>query len=114
MEMTQDDFEERLSRVEDGTADDEDRRLVKHYRREGFEPGGSAPASTARNPFADDDEVDNPAPTDYSKLTKRELVAELDTRTNSDGTPLEFDPSARNDVLIGTLQQNDQQPHREA
>jgi len=89
MELTQDDFEDRLARVEDGTADDEDHRLVKHYRREGFEPGGSAPA---RNPFADED-----APVEYAKLTKRELSAEL-TRLG-----VEHDPSARNDVLIEQL-----------
>lgn len=37
MEMTQADYMERLDRVEDGTATDEDLRLIKHYRREGYD-----------------------------------------------------------------------------
>lgn len=36
MKLTQKDFEARLARVDEGTADDEDRRLIKHYRREGY------------------------------------------------------------------------------
>jgi hypothetical protein len=40
VKLTQRDFEERLARVDDGTADDEDHRLVKHYRREGFVAAG--------------------------------------------------------------------------
>ena len=39
MQLTQTDFEERLARVDDGTADDEDHRLVRHYRAEGFVAG---------------------------------------------------------------------------
>lgn len=36
MELTQRDFEERKARVDDGTASDEDRRLVKQYEAEGY------------------------------------------------------------------------------
>jgi len=36
MELTQADYEERKVRIEDGTGDDEDARLVKHYERQGF------------------------------------------------------------------------------
>lgn len=36
MKMTQGDYNERAARIDDGTADDEDRRLVEHYEREGF------------------------------------------------------------------------------
>lgn len=39
MELTQQDFDTRNARVQDGTGDDEDRRLVKHYLAEGFTPG---------------------------------------------------------------------------
>jgi hypothetical protein len=106
MELTQDDFEERLSRVEDGTADDEDHRLVKHYRREGFEPGGSAPASTARNPFADDDESEQGG-VDYAKLTKKQLIAELDKRKDVNGDPLIFDRQAGNATMVKQLEEND-------
>jgi hypothetical protein len=38
MELTQKDFDERHQRVQAGTGDDEDRRLVKHYLGEGFTP----------------------------------------------------------------------------
>lgn len=37
MEMTTADYHERLERIDNGSADDEDRRLVKHYEREGYE-----------------------------------------------------------------------------
>jgi hypothetical protein len=36
MELTQSDYEDRKSRVDAGTGDDEDARLVKHYERQGF------------------------------------------------------------------------------
>lgn len=36
MKMTQSDYEERKARVESGAADDNDRRLVEHYEREGW------------------------------------------------------------------------------
>lgn len=43
MDMTQQDFEARKARIDDGTADDEDRRLVKQYTEAGFVPGGKPP-----------------------------------------------------------------------
>ncbi len=39
--LSQQDYEERKSRQSDGTASDEDLRLVKHYEREGYECRGS-------------------------------------------------------------------------
>jgi hypothetical protein len=36
MQLTQRDYETRKARVESGQGDDNDRRLVKHYEREGF------------------------------------------------------------------------------
>lgn len=36
MKMTQADYAERAGRVADGTATDDDRRLVEHYEREGY------------------------------------------------------------------------------
>lgn len=71
MEMTQQDFEDRLARVEDGTADDEDRRLVKHYRREGFTPGDEpADGSWLAGLGGDDAEND-----DYDAMDYRDLQA---------------------------------------
>lgn len=42
MKMTQQDYQERAARIDDGTASDEDRRLVEHYEREGFARDGEA------------------------------------------------------------------------
>ncbi len=39
MKMTQADYEARAARVQDDTADDDDRRLVKLYEREGYSHG---------------------------------------------------------------------------
>jgi hypothetical protein len=36
MEMTQDDYNSRAARIDDGTATDDDRRLVELYEREGY------------------------------------------------------------------------------
>ena len=38
MKMTQKDYDERAARIAAGQGDDEDRRLVEHYEREGFGP----------------------------------------------------------------------------
>jgi len=40
MEMTQQDYQERAARIDDGTATDDDRRLVELYEREGFARDG--------------------------------------------------------------------------
>ncbi len=78
MELTQQDFEERLARVEAGTADDEDRRLVKHYRREGYVAGdepvdGSWLAGGQEPP---DDDYEQLGYRDLQKLAReRELNA---------------------------------------
>lgn len=37
MELTQADYDERAARIDAGTADDDDRRLVELYEREGFQ-----------------------------------------------------------------------------
>lgn len=103
MEMTQSDYDERLTRVADGTADDEDRRLVKHYEREGFEPSGDAPADASW--LVD---TDGTEPPDYSKLTKKQLVSELENRKDANGDPLVFDRQASNASLVEQLQDNDQ------
>jgi hypothetical protein len=42
MEMTQQDYTERAARIDDGTATDDDRRLVELYEREGFARDGEA------------------------------------------------------------------------
>lgn len=64
MELTQQDFQERLARIADGTADDEDLRLVKHYRREGF----------TADPAAITDEGDEESESDgYDDLDYRAL-----------------------------------------
>lgn len=54
MELTQQDYEQRYARIRDGEGTDEDRRLVKHYERQGFthtdasEMPAAAPATKAR------------------------------------------------------------------
>lgn len=102
MELTQSDYDERKARVADGTADDEDRRLVKHYEREGFEPSGDTPADASW--LVD---TDGTEPPDYSKLTKKQLIAELDKRKDGNGDPLVFDRQAPNASLVELLEQND-------
>lgn len=115
MELTQQDYDDRRARIDDGTADDEDRRLVKHYMLEGYGADDSAPV---RNPFelgdagnerADGEALgdDTDAAPDYAKMTKRELVTELEQRRDADGNPLVFDRTARNESLIEQLQAND-------
>ncbi len=42
MKMTQDDYEQRAARIENGTATDDDRRLVELYEREGYTRGTDA------------------------------------------------------------------------
>lgn len=101
MELTQQDFEERAARVADGTADDEDRRLVKHYRREGFEIG----ADDSDGSWLFEGTEDN-----YETLTKKRLIAELEQRKDANGDPLVFDRQARNETLIEQLRANDAQP----
>jgi hypothetical protein len=45
MKMTQQDYEARAKRIDDGTATDDDRRLVELYEREGFARDGEGVAS---------------------------------------------------------------------
>ncbi len=95
MELTQQDYEERKSRIDAGTASDDDRRLVKHYERQGFSLG-------AVNPFEQDAEVETQASgTDYRSMTKRELKALLDDRK------IDHPSSANNDTLAEMLEQHD-------
>jgi hypothetical protein len=105
MEMTQRDFDERLARVEDGSADDEDLRLIKHYRREGFEPGQTSDGSW----LLGEDEEPHGNATGYAALTKRELKSELDGRKNPDDTPISYPGNANNATLIELLEQNDRE-----
>lgn len=102
MEYTQGDFEERLARADAGTDTDEDRRLIKQYRREGFTADAAVPV---RNPFEQDDDTDVAA--DYSKMTKKQLTAELDKRKNEDGAPLHYPPNAPNATYVELLERND-------
>jgi len=53
MKLTQKDYEERVARLADGTSPDpdDDRRLVKHYERQGFTVGAQpvdAPAEESK------------------------------------------------------------------
>lgn len=95
MKLTQQDFEERLARVDDGTADDEDRRLVKHYRREGFVAG------------------DEPA--DGSWLAGAQAADEYDTMEYRDLQALarerELNAGGSTADLIARLREQDQQRH---
>lgn len=60
MEMTQQDYDDRKARVDAGTGDDEDARLVKEYERQGFTPGrAAAPAAPAQDAPAQDSTSDN-------------------------------------------------------
>lgn len=72
MELTRKDFKERAARVADGTADDEDARLVKHYQRQGFKvedaevsdptPPANPTATSTRKPEPDPEPDDAPPP----------------------------------------------------
>jgi len=77
MQMTQQDFEERLARVDDGTADDEDRRLVKHYRREGYVRGDEPVDGSwlAGQHAAIDDTPDSVENDEYTEMDYRDLQA---------------------------------------
>jgi hypothetical protein len=77
MQMTQQDFEERLARLDDGSADDEDRRLIKHYRREGYVRGdepvdGSWLAGQHAVVNDDTDTIENDQ---YAEMDYRDLQA---------------------------------------
>ena len=72
MKMTQSDYAERAQRIDDGTATDDDRRLVELYEREGFSRDGEGAVSkltgTAEaevvkgdEPDQSDEKVDEPA-----------------------------------------------------
>lgn len=110
MDMTQSDYDERLTRVAEGTADDEDRRLVKHYEREGFEPSGDAPADGSWLLDGDSsDEEPGDGATGYAAMNKRELKAELDKRTDLNGAAVQYPGNANNKTLIELLEQNDRE-----
>jgi hypothetical protein len=47
MEMTAQDYAERAKRIDDGTASDDDRRLVELYEREGFVRDGEEAVAPA-------------------------------------------------------------------
>lgn len=104
MQQTQQDFEERLNRLGEGTGDDEDRRLVKHYRREGYsastEPAdGSWLAGQHDDQSAEvDATTDNPD--EWSALGYRELQrAARERGLNAGGSESD---------LIGRLREHDQ------
>lgn len=69
MELTQKDYNERKARLDAGTGDDEDARLVKLYEREGFGPvadpppavNDTSPAATDGDGSGESEPVD-PAP----------------------------------------------------
>lgn len=96
MELTQEDFDERNARVEDGTADDEDNRLVKLYKREGYQkPRGGPVADTQAYDEQEEGDVDVP----YEEWSRAELVTELKARK------LKF--SGKDDELVARLNEND-------
>lgn len=78
MELTQQDFEERLSRAADGDATDEDRRLIKHYRAQGYqhrdEPADGSWLTGQQTPVNNEtpDESDNDQ---YASMEYRDLQA---------------------------------------
>lgn len=80
MELTQQDFEERLSRAADGDATDEDRRLIKHYRAQGYqhrdEPAdGSWLTGQQQTPVSDEDPDGGSATDQYTSMEYRDLQA---------------------------------------
>jgi hypothetical protein len=76
MKMTQKDFEERRTRIDDGTAD-EDRRLVKHYRREGYRAADEPVDGSwlAGQHAAINDDTDNIENDQYTEMDYRDLQA---------------------------------------
>lgn len=106
MEMTQTDYEERKQRIADGEGTDEDRRLVKHYEREGATSDESIPTWLLHD---QPDEEDGDPEAGYDALSRRQLITEIGTRRNSDGRPLGHPSSANKATLISILEENDRQ-----
>lgn len=100
MKMTQRDYEERLARVSEGTADDEDHRLVKHYQREGW---------TSGNTTADGSWLftrDEGAPEGDAEFTEEELDRYADRRIQDLqklARDRELSPSGNKSDVIGRL-----------
>lgn len=69
MELTQRDFDERKARVDQGTGDDEDARLVKQYEQAGYTPKSDGKA------------VDSPAPAKADQPEQADTAGVSDTRT---------------------------------
>lgn len=99
VKLTQKDYEDRKARVEDGSADDDDRRLVKHYEREGFEvkskggddvsAGNSSPTSSNKDArTTGNSESDPQSPAQTTEKPSKPVPAESSTvrRTGGSGT----------------------------
>lgn len=79
MEMNRRDYAERLERIKAGTADDDDRRLVKHYRREGFDDDSTDDGSW----LFDGDNTDGEIIDQYTELEYRDLQQQCRDRSLS-------------------------------
>lgn len=95
VEFNTSDYRERLARVEAGTADDDDRRLIKLYQREGYTPDSPEPAAPVEEgparpvdsasrgawiKFADEVEPN----TDHEPFTKPQLIEKFGGAGSSD------------------------------
>lgn len=76
MELTQQDFEQRMDRRDAGQASDEDARLIEHYEREGF--------------------IREPKATDTS-----DRPAGNDSAAEQGDAPMQFETSATAEVVPG-------------
>jgi hypothetical protein len=89
MQLTQQDYDARKARVEDGTGDDEDARLVKHYEAEGYEwRGNSSQTSADSTPNSVDSTPNNlpsTAPTTDSHSKQSEAGDSTASRTDGAG-----------------------------
>jgi hypothetical protein len=78
VELTQRDFEERLGRIADGSANDEDQRLVRLYRSEGYRASddpvdGSWLASAGTGAVGEDIDQGSEQGDDYTGMEYRDL-----------------------------------------
>lgn len=99
MELTQQDLDERVDRVAAGDGTDEDRRLIQHYAREGFEP----------HAVAEDDAVEYTGPKDYAAMNVEQLRQEVADRRDGAGNKLFSPAGARRAELVSTLENNDRE-----
>lgn len=68
--LTQRDYDDRKARVDAGTADDDDRRLVKHYERNGFTTKSAAPQPAGPGTDEPGERAGDAAPTSTSASSR--------------------------------------------